>query len=390
MNSPDVVIIGGGIIGISIAYHLAKQGCKNVVVLEKDYVGSGATEKCAGGIRQQFSVAANIRLSLEALPFFEKFEDEIGQAIDFRQHGYMFLATSENEMVTFRQNTALQRNLGVDVELLSTQEVARLIPHLEIADICGATLCRRDGFADPYSVVNGLASAAKRLGVKIVEGTEVTDIIVNQGKVQGVIATTGTIATPIVVNAAGAYAAAVGRMAGLNIPVHPTRRHIFVSEPLNNHPTGLGEAYWSRLPLVIEFRNGFWFRREHNCMLIGMRNPVEPEGFDILPDWDFFTSSLAPTACHRLPKLADIGISRAQVGLHPDTPDDMAIMGEVPSIEGMYLACGFCGHGFMHSPAAGRLMADLILKRIKELPDAAAFILERFQSQITVKERSAI
>jgi len=389
-KSYDVVIIGAGVIGTSIAFHLARHGCRNVAVFEKDYIGSGATEKCAGGIRQQFSTPENIRLSIESLRFFEQFEAQTGQPIDFRQHGYMFLATSQQEIEIFRSNVSLQRELGVDVRLMFRKEVSDLIPHLNSDDISGATLCRRDGFADPYSVVQGFAGAARRMGVDIIESCEVTAIDVFDHNIKGVQTATGTILSPRVVNAAGAYASVVGKMAGLDIPVHPTRRHIFVSEPLTGHLSGMGDPFWAGLPLVIEYRNGFWFRREGNRMLVGMRNPLEKEGFDISPDWDFFAGSLAPVACHRLPPLADIGITRAQVGLHPDTPDDMAIMGRVEHFPGLFLACGFSGHGFMHSPAVGRLMADLILGKITSLPDADVFNLERFRGQLRQREQSAI
>jgi sarcosine oxidase subunit beta len=390
MNVAHIIIIGGGVIGTSIAFQLAKQGCHDVVVLEKNYVGSGCTEKCAGGIRQQFSLEANIRLSMESVQFFTRFESETGHTADFRQHGYLMLATTEHELETFRKNVELERKLGLEVDLLSPRETKELVPQLEVRDVLGATFCRSDGYADPYSVVTGFASAARRLGVKILEGVEVTGIDLEGDRIKGVLTTAGRFTAPVVVNAAGAYAGAVGKMVGLDVPVHPTRRHIFITEPIPGSMSLSSDFRLTDLPMVVDFSNGFWFRQEGHCILFGMRNPDEPESYCTSVDWDFFARVVAPAACHRLPGLADIGIMRAQAGLHPDTADEIAILGRVPSIDKLYLACGFGGHGFMHSPAIGRLMAELILEKISALPDAGLFDLNRFHSQLEHKENLPI
>ena len=386
---PDVIIIGAGVIGASIAYHLAKGGCRDIIVLEKDYIGSGSTEKCPGGIRQQFSTETNIRLSMESVKFFEHFEEETGHAADFRQHGYLMLATSKDELNILRRNMDLQRKLGLEVHLLSPPEIRELVPGLNMEDTLGATFCPTDGYADPYSVVSGFASAARRLGVKVHEETEVTGIELTNNKVKGVLTTRGKFEAPIVVNAAGPYAGIVGRMADLDIPIHPSRRHIFITEPLLSRPNRLEGLNRPDLPMVVDFHNGFWFRRESSCLLFGMRNPDEPEGFSTSVDWHFFTDTLAQAACHRLPDLSDIGIMRGQAGLHSDTPDYMAILGEIPTIHGLYLACGFSGHGFMHSPAVGRLMADLILGQAT-LPNNRSLGLDRFRHQVKPRESAFI
>ncbi|MCX8126932.1 MAG: FAD-binding oxidoreductase, partial [Dehalococcoidia bacterium] len=349
----EVIIIGAGAIGCSIAYNLSHRGCKDVIVLERDSVGSGSTGRCAGGIRQQFSTETNIKLSMESVRFFEHFEDLTGHAADFRQYGYLMLATSEESVSLFRSNVALQRKLGVKVEFLSSSEVVKLVPQLNTGDVLGATFCPTDGYADPYSVVQGFASAAKRNGAKIVEGVEVTGISVVGGKVRSVATTAGEFRARVVINAAGPWARLVGRMAGVDIPVRPSRRHIFVTSPVG--------AVRRDLPMVVEFDNGFWLRREGPALIFGMRNPDEPEGFDISVDWGFLNGLLGKVASHRFPLLQDTGVVRAQGGLHEDSPDDNAILGPVDGVEGFYIACGFSGHGFMHSPAAGRLMAELIL-----------------------------
>lgn len=386
---PDVIIIGAGVIGTSIAYHLAKCGCRDVVVFEKNYIGSGSTEKCPGGIRQQFSTETNISLSIESVKFFEHFEEETGHAADFRQHGYLMLVTSKDELDTFHRNVDLQQKVGLKVHLLSPPEIRELVPGLNVEDILGATFCPTDGYADPYSVVSGFASAGKSLGVKVHEETEVTGIEVTNDKVKGVLTTKGKFESPIVVNSAGPCAGVVGRMVGLDIPIRPSRRHIFITEPIFSRPNHPESPNRTNLPMVVDFHNGFWFRREGSSLLFGMRNPDEPEGFSTSVDWHFFTNTLAQVVCHRLPYLSDVGIMRGQAGLHSDTPDYMAILGETPTIHGLYLACGFSGHGFMHSPAVGRLMADLILGRAP-LPNTWSLGLDRFRYQVEPKESAFI
>jgi len=387
---PDVIIIGAGVIGTSIVYHLAKHGCRDVVVLEKNYIGSGSTEKCPGGVRQQFSTEINIRLSMESVKFFEHFEEETEHVADFRQHGYLMLATTEDELDAFRRNVDLQRKLGLEVYLLSSREIRDLIPDLNVDDILGATFCPTDGYANPHSVVSGFASAARKLGVKIREDTEVTGIDLTNYEVKGVLTTRGGLEAPILVNAAGAYAGIVGKMVGLDIPIYPLRRHMFITEPLSRGPSRCDTLSRPNLPMVVDFHNGFWFRREGPCLLFGMRNPNEPEGFSTLVDWDFFTDTLAPAACQRLPPLRDIGIMRGQAELHSDTPDYMAILGEAPTTHGLYLACGFSGHGFMHSPAVGRLTADLILGRELPLSNTWSLGLDRFLHHVQTRESAFI
>ncbi len=381
MGQAEVIVVGAGVVGCSIAYHLAKLGCRDVIVLEKGSVGSGSTGICAGGIRQQFSTEINIRLSMESVKFFERFEDETGHPADFHQDGYLILATDEGELESFRRNVALQRSLGLEVYLLSPQEAKELVPQLNVEDVLGATYCPTDGYADPHSVVQGFAHAARSLGVRIYQETEVVGIKAKGGRVVGVSTTKGEFRAPIIVDAAGPYAAQVGKMVGIEVPIRPSRRHIFATEPVFSAP--------DPVPMVVDFHNGFWFRREGPCIIFGMRNPDEPEGFDTTVDWDFLADSLAYAACHRLPFIADVGIMKGQAGLHSDTPDYHAILGSVPEVEGFYLACGFSGHGFMHSPAVGRLMAGLILNGKVDI-DISPLSPERFKTGMHAKEEGFI
>lgn len=376
VKTAEVIIIGAGVIGTSIAYHLAKMGCSNVTVLEKDSIGSGSTSKCPGGIRQQFSTETNIRLSIASVNFFERFEEETGHPADFRQNGYLMLATTEAELELFRRNVALQRKLGIDVHLLSAREIEETVPKLYVGDVLGATYCPTDGHADPYSVVQGFASAAKRRGVKIYEGTEVIGIRKKGQQVQNVLTDKGEFVGPVVVNATGAHAAQVGKMVGLDIPVRPSRRHMFITAPIDEIPKDV--------PMIVDFQSGFWFRREGPGLIFGMRNPGEPESFNTTVDWGFLPK-IAESVSHRLPLLRDVGILRGQAGLHADTPDANAIIGEVPEIDGLYLACGFSGHGFMHSPAVGKTLAELILRE-NPSPNISMLTLERFRQLPCQKE----
>jgi sarcosine oxidase subunit beta len=379
MDTTEVIIIGAGVIGCSIAYHLANMGCHDVIVLEKNLIGSGSTDRCAGGIRQQFSTEANIRLSMESVRFFERFEEETGHPADFRQNGYLLLATTEEELETFRQSVALQRSLGVEVNLLSPREAREIVPKLNVEDVLGATYCPADGYADPYSVVQSFASAARRMGVKIYQETEVTGIR-RTGRTWCLNTSKGELQSPKVIVAAGAWTGQIGRMVGVDIPVHPSRRHIFVTTPV--------QEIAKNAPMVVEFSNGFWFRREGPGLIFGMRNPEELESFDISVDWSFLPT-IAQAASHRLPFLREIGVVRAQAGLHEDIPDANAVIGEVPGMQGLYLACGFSGHGFMHSPAVGRLVARLVLRKVLT-SELTPFALERFKAKTHPKEQCFI
>jgi sarcosine oxidase subunit beta len=316
---------------------------------------------------------------MESVGFFEHFEEETGHPADFRQCGYLLLATTAEELKAFQQNVALQRKLGLEVYLLSPGQAKEIIPKLNSEDILGAAFCPTDGYADPYSVVQGFASAAKRLGVKICQGTQVIGMK-RSNQVWRVVTHQGEFQSPAVTVAAGAYSGLIGNMLGIEIPVHPIRRHIFFTAPL--------DEVKKNTPMVVDFHTGFWFRREGLGLIFGMRNPDEAEGFDTSVDWGFLPT-LAEVACRRLPFLQNIGIVRGQAGLHEDTADANAIVGKAQATEGLYLACGFSGHGFMHSPAIGRIVAELILKG-KTSPDVSSLALERFPTGAGHREKCFI
>jgi sarcosine oxidase subunit beta len=381
IEKADVVIIGGGVMGTSTAYHLAKRGCQDMVLVEKKQVASGSTGLSAGGIRLQFSIEANIRMSMESLQVFERFAEEFEAEIDFRQHGYLFLATEPGDWAEFQANVVVQQRVGVPVQLLSPEEIGELVPHLYLDDVVGGTFCPRDGYADPYSVAMGFARQARWLGVRIYEETEALDIKVSEGKVRAVLTNQGEIATPVVVNVAGPWAAQVGHMVGLELPAVPYRRQIFVTAPFDELP--------KQIPMVIDFAPSFYFRREGASILMGMTDHEEPPSFNTNFDLAFLVKA-AEKAAHRAPVLNRADFMRGWGGLYSITPDDNPIIGQdVGGVEGFYCAVGFSGHGFQQSPAVGRILADLITSGQTDL-DLSPFQLGRFETGEFTGESRAV
>jgi sarcosine oxidase subunit beta len=373
--SAEVVIIGGGCMGASVAYHLARLGVTDVVLLEREkMLATGSTGRNAGGVRHQFSNEANIRLSIESIGLLERFADAVGQPIDFHQDGYLFLLSSAASVETFRRNVALQRSLGVDVEWLDADEAARLAPGLDADGVIGATFCQRDGIADPNGVTMGFARTAQAAGVAIERDTEVTGIRAAAGRVTGVETSRGAIDTRIVVNAAGPYARAIGLLAGADVAVDPYRRHIFIAQAPG--PRGADWAVPASRIMVIDFATSFYFHREGAGMLFGMGDPGETPTFDTTVQWDFLPQVIE-VAVKRLPALADASISHAWAGLYEVTPDANPIVGPAEEVAGLFLINGFSGHGFQHSPAAGRILADVITGRDPEF-DLTPFAAGRF------------
>ena len=377
----DVVIVGGGCMGASVAFHLAKRGVTDVVLVEREpQLGTGSTGRNAGGVRHQFSNDANIRLSIESIHGFEQFNDVVGHPIDFHQDGYLFLLSSPESVATFRDNVARQRALGVDVNWLDAEAAARLAPGLETEGVLAATFCARDGIADPNGVTMGFARSAQAAGVRIERDTEVKAIRVERGCVTGVATTRGDISASVVVNAAGPHAREVGRMAGVDVPVAPYRRHIFIAQA----PAGVPA---SRI-MVIDFDTTFYFHREGAGVLFGMGDPDERPTFDTTVQWDFLPA-VVDVAVRRLPALRDAAVSHAWAGLYEVTPDANPLIGPAPGVDGFYLIAGFSGHGFQHSPAAGRVLADLIAGRDPQF-DLSPFAPDRFRRLETGGERYVV
>lgn len=381
-RTADAVVVGGGVMGASTAYHLARKGGKSIVLLERDDLfGQEATGKCAGGIRYQFATEINVRLSLLSLPMLHRFEEELAQPIGLRYCGYMFLLTSEGDVRAFKSNVAVQRRLGVMTEWLTPEQVRGRLPMMQVDDVLAATWHARDGLADPNSVVQGYISGARRLGVTCLAGAEVTGIHVAGGRVRGVLTTGGEIATPVVVNAAGPWAGQIGAMAGVEVPVVPVRRQIAVTTAIPQLPADF--------PFVIDFAQSLYFHREGPGLLTGMSKPDEPPGFDQRVDHDWEMTHFE-AAMARLPLLADVGISSRWAGLYEVTPDAHPIIGSVPELPGFYCVAGFSGHGFMHGPACGLLLAEEIMDGKAHSLDISSLRLSRFREGKPVVEYNVV
>jgi sarcosine oxidase subunit beta len=384
-RSADVVIVGGGCMGASVAYHLTRRGITDIVIVEREQMlGAGSTGRNAGGVRHQFSNTANIQLSIESIRLLERFGDEVGSPIDFHQDGYLFLLSTPASVETFRKNVLLQRSLGIDVEWLDAGQAEELAPGLAADGVLGATFCARDGIADPNGVTMGFAKAAQAGGAEVVRDTEVTGVRVERGRVAGVDTSRGSIAAPVVVNAAGPYARQIGHMAGVDVPVDPFRRHIFIAaaNPESRPPNPGWPA--SRI-MVIDFDTTFYFHREGAGLLFGMGDPDEKPTFDTTVQWDFLPQVI-DVAVTRLPALADASISHAWAGLYEVTPDANPIIGATDGLDGFFQINGFSGHGFQHSPAAGRILADVIAGRDPQF-DLAPFSARRFAAGAVSGER---
>lgn len=376
-----VVIIGGGVMGASTAYHLAARGCTDVVLLEKQsFFGQGATGKCAGGIRYQFATEVNIRLSQHSLPMLDALEETTGQPAGVRKCGYLFLLTREEDLAAFRRNVELQHRLGVATEWLTPDEIPQRARLVETGDVLAATFHPEEGLADPNSVVMGYIGAARRLGARLLTDVAVTGVRVEGGRARAVQTRQGEIACDVVVNAAGPWSAAVGAMAGVEVPVTPVRRQMLTTNPLPEVP--------GDFPFTIDFARSLYFHIEGGGLLVGMSNPDEPPGFDesVDEEWEFATLE---AAVERMPLLERASRAAHWAGLYEVTPDAHPVIGATP-VEGYYVITGFSGHGFMHGPIAGLLLAEEILDGRATTVDIHSLRLARFAEGDLIREYNVI
>lgn len=380
-KSADMVIIGGGVMGASTAYYLSERGIKNVVLLEKEELfGQGATGRCAGGVRYQFATEVNIQLSLESLPILETFEERFGQVIDYKQVGYLFLLTDPSSEKQFRENVRLQHSLGVQTEWLSGDDVRSWLPMMNLDDVIGGTNYKKDGVVDPNSVVMGYISSSKRLGAKAFNNIEVLDIVQESGRVTGVLTNQGKISSPVVVNAAGPWAGEIGKMAGLSVPIRPLRRQWLTTTPLPELP--------KNFPFLIDFSKSLYFHPEGEGLLTGMSNPDEKFGFNqnIDPDWELIHIQ---AAVERFPLMSQAGLSSHLAGLYEVTPDAHPIISGT-GLDGFYIVGGFSGHGFMHGPAAGICLSEIIVEGASSTVDVSMLDLDRFEEDRLIYEYNVV
>lgn len=389
-ETADVVIIGGGIVGASVAYHLAQGGCTNVLIVEREAKqGAGSTGRATGGVRAQFATDINIRMSKYSIDFIAHFEEATGYPSGYDPAGYLLVATDEPQLEYLKTTAERQRSAGVtNVELISAADVSSMMPQLRADDIVGGSFCRTDGFVRPLGLLRGFSERAFERGVRLWLETEVLGIEVEGGAVSGVVTTRGRVETRALVNATGAWAASVARMAGVEIPVVPLRRQLVCTKPL--------DALGPRFPMVIDMSDGFHFRPDSlngatPGVLLAWPDPDERPGFgaEFEPG---FAGKLMPRAVERVPCLAgaELDASRCRAGLYEVTPDYHAIIGEAPGVGGLFLANGFSGHGVMHAPATGRVMAELILEGQARTLDVSSLSAERFASGRLLEETSVI
>jgi len=365
----EVVIIGGGVMGASAAFHLAEAGVTDVVLLEADELSCGSTSKSAGGVRLQFSDEINIALALRSMDAFERFGERPGADIGLRQVGYLFLLTDPSDVAVFEKNTALQNSMGVDSCMLTAAEAGKLSPLANVDDVLAASFCGRDGHATPDAVVLGYATAARAMGVDIVTHCPVTGIDVDGGTITGVRTDRGVIGTSTVICVAGAWSPAIAAMVGVDLPVRPLARPIWYTEPMPNRP--------EQVPMTIDFTTGFYFHTEGPGLLFGMADPDQQPGFDspMRPDW---LEVVGDVVAHRAPALLEVGIAGGWHGYYETTPDHNALIGEAAGVSRFIYATGFSGHGFLLGPAVGEVLRDLVMGHAPAV-DVSGFDVERFK-----------
>jgi sarcosine oxidase subunit beta len=380
----EIVIIGAGVMGASVAYHLAVRGCRDVLVLEKESSEiTGSTARSAAGVRHQFSNATNILLSKYSIERLKHFDTEIGGHAELHQIGYLFLVNDAATWEQYRQNVALQRSLGVTVEELAPDDVKRLVPGTRVDDIVGATFGPEDGYCDPYGIALGYLRAAQAQGVRLLRATTTTGFVQSGGHIRAVATTQGTIGCAVVVNCAGPWAGEVAALAGLAVPVKPYRRNIYMTTPFPQLP--------GPIPLTIDVGSGFYMRKEGASILMGRSNLAEPSSYNTAVDWEWLDAVLE-AGLARFPFLEDAGLAEQQcwAGLYEISPDANPILGRHPALPNYVDASGFSGHGIMHASATGLLIAEEILDGRAHTIDIDPLRITRFAAEASRAERNVI
>ena len=365
----NVGIIGGGIMGTSIAFHLAEAGVGDIVVIERDTLGSGSSAKPLGGVRATFSDPGNIQLGQRSLEAFERFHETFKTDIGLQQVGYLFLCRNEAELAALENTTGVQNSLGCSARMVSPAEAVVINPFLRQAALLGGSFSPRDGFAEPSKVVAAYAEAATQLGVAFCEHTEVLDIGKSATAAHEIHTSRGVIAVDAVIIAAGAWSEKIGEMVGAYLPIEPVRRQIGITEPrAKPYPT---------VPFTLDLSTTLYFHNYGNAMLLGISNTDEKPGFSRefsyqwKPAFDQAAEIIAPSLVH-LPLVS------GWAGLYENTPDHNALIGNAEHLDGVFYATGFSGHGFLQGPAVGELVRDLYLGRASFM-DPTPFSAKRFE-----------
>ena len=376
----DVVVVGGGVIGTSCAFHLAEAGVDTCLV-ERDQLAAGSTSRAAGGIRAQFSDPLNIAIGLRSIDAFTRFGERPGAEIDLHQVGYLFLLDRPDDVTAFQTSVALQNELGVPSRFVDLDEVRELCPLAGLDGVLAATFCPLDGHASPEAVVQGYAAGARGHGASVLTGCAVTGIGVDGGgAIREVETALGTIRTGTVVCAAGVWSPEIGRPVGVELPLEPFLREVGFTGPTGGLP--------DRIPLTVDFSSGFYFHREGPGLLFGMADPEQVPGLDA-PGDPAWLEKVMVVAERRLPSLLDMGIAGGWKGYYEVTPDHNALVGESRDVSRFLYATGFSGHGFLQGPAVGEIVRDLVLGR-EPFIDVAPLSAERFAHAATRPEHNVI
>ncbi|MBB5868649.1 sarcosine oxidase subunit beta [Allocatelliglobosispora scoriae] len=379
MTDADVVVVGGGIIGVSCAYHLAAAGVR-VTLVERDTLGAGSTSKAAGGARSAYTTRVNLEMGLHGIGEYAGFRARFGQEIDFHRMGYLFLIADAADLPEFERCSALQREYGIRSHIIGAEEAQRISPLISTDGIVAALWSPDDAKATPDAVVQGYARAARGHGARLLTGVEVTGIELDGGVVRGVRTGRGLITAGTVVVAAGAWSGAVGAMAGVDLPVVPIRRQVVFTGPVD----GLGET-----PLTIEMPTTLYFHREGPGLAVSYSDHDRAPGFDTRYEPGEWLDRLVELIGRRAPAILDAGIRSAWAGLYEVTPDHNQIIGEVPGMSRVLYAAGFSGHGFQMGPAAGAAIRDLYLGAPQAI-DISSLDVRRFRGGIALAEHNIV
>ena len=377
----NMVIIGAGISGASIAYNLAKKGMKDIVVIDKSFMSSGATGRCGAGIRQQWGTKMNCMLAKASVDFFENAQEILGyhRDVEFKQEGYLIVAVNQKEHDTFAKNIKLQNSLGIPAIQITKEEAKEIVPHLNTDVITSATFCPTDGHLNPFLMTDAYYHAAKKMGVEFFFYEEVKEIVVVNEKIEKVITSKRTIETNNVVNAAGGFSKEVGLMAGLDIPVYPENHEILVTEPIET----------IQGPMVISFAKNIYCQQvPHGGFIMGRSGESVEAGHDISSSWNFL-DRMAKTVVELLPPVGNLRVVRQWGGSYDISPDRQPIIGDTPLLKGYYMACGFSGHGFMFAPMTGLLLSEIIMNEETTI-DIEDLHITRFEKEQTTEYETSV
>lgn len=377
----EVVIIGAGISGCSIAYNLAKKGVKDIVVIEKNYICSGSTGRCGAGVRMQWGTEMNCRIAKKSIEFYENANEilQYERDVEFKQKGYLLVAASEHEVEQFKKNIRVQHSCGIPSKMLSLEDAKEIVPYLNTDVLKGAAFCEKDGFLNPFHTTDAFYRAAKRLGVEFYTFTEARGIKVEKGRIAGVETNKGFISTNIVVNATNAYSKDISRMVNIELPIYSERHQILVTEPVEQLQD----------PMVMAFGLNFYIQQSpEGTFIMGRGDETEPRDLRITSGWKFI-EEMAKTIDLILPPISKLRVIRQWAGLYNMTPDKQPIYDKAENVEGFYMAVGFSGHGFMFGPITGIVISEMILNENPTI-DVSMLNLNRFKTGRLLLEPSVV